>query len=84
MHCVKINNKRTQLSGIQHRVPQGSVLGPLLFLFGINDIRFNYNSDITLCAYDTAIFSCNKNIQMLEIETALFSLKPKFGLLQMI
>ena len=49
------------LLSIESGVPQGSVLGPLLFLIFINDLEANLTSNVKFFADDTMLFSIVKD-----------------------
>ena len=54
---VVINGKESNWGDIKSGVPQGSVLGPLLFLVYINDLEEGIISSVKFFADDTSIFS---------------------------
>ena len=58
---VVLNGSRSEYSVIESGVPQGSVLGPLLFLIYINDLERNIKSNIKFFADDTSLFSIVKS-----------------------
>ena len=60
--CVVLNGSSSDYSGIESGVPQGSVLGPLLFLIYINDLEINIKSNIKFFADDTMIFSVTRHL----------------------
>ena len=64
---VCINEKLSSKLTVDCGVPQGSVLGPILFLLYINDIANSLlKSKCLLFADDTSLFHSSKNIQQLE------------------
>ena len=50
--CVVLNNIQSSWSTVTSGVPQGSVLGPLLFTIFVNDIPHIVRSDVYLFADD--------------------------------
>ena len=60
---VKVNGSFSSWKDLTRGVPQGSVLGPLLFNIYINDLFFFIqNSDICNYADDTTIYSCDRSL----------------------
>ena len=58
---VSINGHFSELSDVTSGVPQGSVLGPLLFTIYVNDIPSCVDSSLLLFADDTKLFRCIKS-----------------------
>lgn len=54
--CVVLNGKKSDYVDVTSGVPQGSVLGPLLFLIYINDISVGISSCIRLFADDCVVY----------------------------
>ena len=58
---VVLNGFYSDYSIIESGVPQGSALGPLLFLMYINDLEKNIRSNVKFFADDTMLFSIVKD-----------------------
>ena len=66
--CVQIGQTVSSLQTAQCGVPQGSILGPLLFHLCVNDISQSSNLvNFHLFADDTSVFCSNKDNEMMEV-----------------
>ena len=55
--CVVVDGVKSSMLEVKAGVPQGSRLGPLLFLIYINDIVNNIESEIKIFAADTTLLA---------------------------
>ena len=56
-HRVVLNSQWSSWADIHAGVPQGSILGPFLFLIYINNLTNDIKSESKLFADDTSLFS---------------------------
>ena len=57
--CVKVDNMFSSKANVSHRVPQGSIIGPLFFIIYVNDRILQYKENdplILLYVDDTVIY----------------------------
>ena len=61
---VVLNGQHSSWDKVTVGVPQGSMLGPLLFLIYMNDLPTDLSSNCKLFADDTSLFSVLNNIHI--------------------
>ena len=62
---VSVNNENSLLNHINRGLPQGSILGPILFLIYINDIKYCTILFTLLFADDSSFLISGKNLDEL-------------------
>ena len=63
---VNVNGVESDPAGITCGVPQGSILGPLLFLLYVNDMKAAVNCELLLYADDSALLVSGKDVVNIE------------------
>ena len=66
MFSVHVENSFSDKALIISGVPQGSILGPLLFLIYVNDMVQAVNCDLLLYADDAGLIFQHKDINIIE------------------
>ena len=64
--CVELGNKISDPANITCGVPQGSILGPLLFLIYVNDIVSAVQCKLLLYADDSALIVADKSPETIQ------------------
>ena len=67
--CVRINDTVSETTDVLYGVPQGSILGPLLYIIYVNDVFMQFNENdakILLHADDTVLYSAHPQLKQLE------------------
>ena len=66
VQTVVVDGKESREAPVSSGVPQGSILGPALFLYYINDLPDTITSTVRLFADDTIIYNTSDNHEILQ------------------
>ncbi|MCG7876956.1 MAG: reverse transcriptase family protein, partial [Candidatus Thiodiazotropha endolucinida] len=67
--CIVAKNVNSEFQTVKSGVPQGSVLGPVLFLLFINDMPlFTNGTEVDIYADDTTMHSANKHLNTVAVQ----------------
>ena len=68
--CTMDERKTSKLCSVNYGDPPGSVLGPLPFLYNVNDLPYVSKFEVALFADDTNLHLSHNNIKSPQIQTA--------------
>ena len=68
--CMKVDNILSRFYSVSCGVPQGSVLGPILFLLYVNDLPNVSKFKTTLFADDTNLHMSHSDLSLLQMEVS--------------
>ena len=74
---VVVNGTQSSLVIVTSGVPQGTVMGPLMFLLYVNDIGLQITSELGLFVDDIVFYGVVNNISSAEVLQSKAPLMPK-------